>query len=180
MTAFELKMTRVLRWGWSVLFILSSLPMQANAEPAFTFSLEGTAAAEANSVLSYSVSGSELALVKLIDSFSDDLSQAASNGTTFATGQLAQYDGLVSPETLVKIMDFSSMQISAFTAGGISETVTFIYRDLTVTAGPASVPEPSTIWLFLASSGLFAVRRLKGPRSNPDPIPTQRYSTVAA
>ena len=154
-----------LRLVTATVVVLLACAAQASAATIYTFGLSDGSGAEPGSILSFSFdplgAGGTLMVSKELDSFTPTVSLAVALGTIYPGATLAGYDGTVTPGTrlfeyvLTNAM-FSSVQFS----GGPQplETFEIVGETVTLTRGPAPVPEPAT--LFLMATGVaLALRR---------------------
>ena len=139
----------------------------AGAATIFTFSLSDGSRAEPGSIRSFSFdplgASGTLSVVKELDTLSPIILAATASGTTYPGATFAAYDGIVAPGSrLFEYTLINALFTSVQPAGGVilpRERFEILGETVTLTRGPASVPEPAILFLMATGAALAYRRR---------------------
>ncbi len=137
----------------------------ASAATIYTFGLSNGTGASPGSIVSFSFdplgAGGTLTVLKELDAFTVIVSQAVALGTIFPGATFGAYTGTVTPGTRIFEYVLTNALFSSVQFGGGEpplETFQIVSETVTMTRGPAPVPEPATLFL-MATGAALALRR---------------------
>ena len=150
----------------TVAVLLACAP-PASAATIFTFSLSDGSSADPGSIQSFSFdplgAGGTLTVTKELDTLSPIVLLAVAQGTNYPGATFSAYEDTVTPGSLLFQYAFTNAMFSSVQLGGGAQQPLEIFsltaETVTLTRGPASVPEPAICFLIASGAGLALRRR---------------------